>query len=295
MATLSHQTRAVRLRDLRSKAAGQAFVEFALVVPIMMVLLLTVLDFGRLFYSQIAISNAAREGAFQASTTPLSFDANHPWDAAGDPCDVVNDAVTCRTLLEFDSTQGGWYVYPTASDVTMACSPSCAKAMGNLATVTVTGRFSLWSPWMGLFLGGTQDVILAASATSQIEKFPPAGAAPPAPLPTPTPTPGPTPTPTPIVCSVPSAAFDATVESGTSPLTVTFTDASVASALCPITGWSWNFDDGPPTNDSSAQPPLSHIFLSQNANKAGVYEVTMTVTNSAGSATSAARTITANP
>jgi len=293
MTTPSHRTWAVRLRSLRPKTAGQALVEFALVVPIMMVLLLTVLDFGRLFYSQIAISNAAREGAFQASTTPTSFQPTHPWVAAGTPCDVATDAITCRALLEFASTQGGWYVHPTAPDVTLACSPSsCAKGMGNLATVTVAGKFSLWSPWMGFFLAGTQDLTLAASSTSQIETFPPPGAAPPPPLPTATPLPTPTPAPTPIACEIPSAGFVPIPLSGTSPLTVTFTDTSKFGALCPITVWLWDFDDH---STYQGQTPPPHVFYRQNQNKAGVYQVTLTVTNNGGSNTSGTQTITANP
>ncbi len=50
------------------RAQGQALVEFALVVPVMLVLLLLAVDFGRLFFSYIAINNAAREATFYAAT-----------------------------------------------------------------------------------------------------------------------------------------------------------------------------------------------------------------------------------
>ena len=42
---------------------GQAMVEFALVLPILLLLLCGIIDFGWLYYNQIALSNAAREGA----------------------------------------------------------------------------------------------------------------------------------------------------------------------------------------------------------------------------------------
>jgi len=42
---------------------AQALVEFALVLPILLVLILGVMDFGRMFYTKMILTNAAREGA----------------------------------------------------------------------------------------------------------------------------------------------------------------------------------------------------------------------------------------
>ena len=42
---------------------GQALVEFALLVPILVLLVFAIVDFGMGFYSWIAITNGAREGA----------------------------------------------------------------------------------------------------------------------------------------------------------------------------------------------------------------------------------------
>jgi len=42
---------------------GQSAVELALVTPILIVLLLVAADFGRVFYTSIAVNNAARAGA----------------------------------------------------------------------------------------------------------------------------------------------------------------------------------------------------------------------------------------
>ena len=56
-------------RDLRHpRFRGQAMVEFALVVPLFMLLLLLAVDFGRLFFSYVQINNAAREAAAYAAT-----------------------------------------------------------------------------------------------------------------------------------------------------------------------------------------------------------------------------------
>jgi Flp pilus assembly protein TadG len=45
------------------RQAGQSMVEFALLLPIIVLLLVGVFDLGRAFFSYIAITNAAREGA----------------------------------------------------------------------------------------------------------------------------------------------------------------------------------------------------------------------------------------
>lgn len=45
------------------RQAGQALVEFALVLPVLLLILMAIFDFGRLFYSALAVRHAAREGA----------------------------------------------------------------------------------------------------------------------------------------------------------------------------------------------------------------------------------------
>jgi TadE-like protein len=66
------QMRALRHHSTREQASsGQAVVEFALVFPLMLLLVLGVADFGRLYTSAIAVEDAAREaadfGAFSTS------------------------------------------------------------------------------------------------------------------------------------------------------------------------------------------------------------------------------------
>src|SRR5439155_13550803 len=52
----------------RRRNLGQAFVELALVLPVLLVLFSAALDLGRLYYSQITINNAAKEGALEAAS-----------------------------------------------------------------------------------------------------------------------------------------------------------------------------------------------------------------------------------
>jgi Flp pilus assembly protein TadG len=78
----------------RKAGGGQALVEFALVLPIVMLILMGIIQFGFLFSSQIGVINAVREATRFGSTS------------------IVNDAATatnnaanvCRYLLGTSAT-----------------------------------------------------------------------------------------------------------------------------------------------------------------------------------------------
>lgn len=51
------------LKGLGKPNHGQSLVELALMLPVLLLILLGVLDLGRLFFAQVTLSNASREGA----------------------------------------------------------------------------------------------------------------------------------------------------------------------------------------------------------------------------------------
>lgn len=51
------------LHRSKDRSRGQALVEFALVMPILFLVIFALVDFGRVIYTQNAISQGAREGA----------------------------------------------------------------------------------------------------------------------------------------------------------------------------------------------------------------------------------------
>jgi Flp pilus assembly protein TadG len=51
------------IKELLKNKQGQALVELALVLPILLMLLMGTIEFGRIFHSYLLITNAAREGA----------------------------------------------------------------------------------------------------------------------------------------------------------------------------------------------------------------------------------------
>ena len=71
--------RSRRFTLARRQRGGAAAVEFAIVLPVLVTILLGATDFGRVSYSTIAIANAARAGAAYASMNPYDSSAPTPW------------------------------------------------------------------------------------------------------------------------------------------------------------------------------------------------------------------------
>ena len=56
------------------RSRGQALIEFALVLPLLLVLIISAIEIGRLFFTKIVITNAAREGAYYYAVNPSAYD-----------------------------------------------------------------------------------------------------------------------------------------------------------------------------------------------------------------------------
>ena len=273
------------LRAGRS-GSGQSLVEFVLVLPLLLLLFAAILDLGRMASAQIAITNAAREGAFQASVTPADYLAGQPC-----PSDGMSNLVVCRTILE----SRGSAVTIAPADIEVVCNPvDCPVGLGNTVAVSVTTHFQLITPVLSIFFGGARDLTLTASSIAQIETLPTPTFEPPwatpTPMPTPTGSPAPSaaPTPQPVTCVLPSAGFDfdGSPSNFRAPVTMTVADNSTDGG-CPITSWTWDWGDG--TRDF-VRNPISHPYGSP-----GDYSITLTVSNAAGSNTTGAVLIRVKP
>jgi Flp pilus assembly protein TadG len=75
----------------RRVSRGQALVEFALVLPVLALLLVVAIDFGRVFFGWVSLTNAARIGANYAGYTPNLLSSPTLRD---DYEDLIADAVT---------------------------------------------------------------------------------------------------------------------------------------------------------------------------------------------------------
>jgi Flp pilus assembly protein TadG len=54
-----------------SRSPAQALVEFALIVPILLMLIIAAMDFGRMYYTKMVLTDAAREGASYYATSAV--------------------------------------------------------------------------------------------------------------------------------------------------------------------------------------------------------------------------------
>ena len=243
-----------------------------MILPVMMLLFAGALDLGRVFYSQITIENAAKEGALEAARNPTSFNNT-------EPCNKDTNRVLCLVLNE---AKGSLYEI-TPSDVTLACSPSpCPTnpAFGDTVTVTVAGRFTLLTPLLAQIVGPT--VTLQASSVAQLGIEPDPGLGP-TPEPTPTPDPDATPTPTPeptpeCVAPTVSGSIQASPLSGRSkspgPATLfAFTAPTVTPQPgCAFT-YTWSFGDGANASGATA----THVYANAGSGSTKTYTVSLAI------------------
>lgn len=76
-------------KRLHKRESGQSLAELALVLPILLVILCGIIDFGWIYYNQITLNNAAREGARYAV---IHYDPNVDWKAEAESR-MINDMV----------------------------------------------------------------------------------------------------------------------------------------------------------------------------------------------------------
>ena len=124
--------------DRRRPIRGQALVELAIVMPILALLLVMAIDFGRAFYTYIAVGNAAREGA--------AYAAQHPADIGG---------VQVQARAEMGLPPGD----PSVTVVRICTPDPCSGSIGTSVagqhdvTVRVTARVDLITPLASSIVG----------------------------------------------------------------------------------------------------------------------------------------------
>jgi Flp pilus assembly protein TadG len=266
-------------RHIRTRTRGQSFVELALILPVFMLFFAAILDLGRIAAGQVAVQNAAREGAFAASVEPADFNSS-----TGCPADGKTNTIYCQIKLE---SKNGVAISPT--DVTVSCLPAdCSTGIGHTVTVVVNGHFRLLTPLMGAFFGGNQNVTFTASSVQNIATYPASPVGLPGATPSASASSSVSASPSeslPPTCLLPSAGFTMTVSGSNNrrpPQTVTVTDTST-SINCGIDSWIWDWGDG---TTGSGQVPGSHTYIAPNPDGSGSYTIKLTVANAAGAKTS---------
>jgi Flp pilus assembly protein TadG len=166
----------------RDGEKGQALVEFALVMPLVLLILFAIIQFGIMLSEYITVTDAARDGARELA---LQQGNNDPCDPAvkiaisdGSSINLAATSVTitfatptgASTKLDYcvgpapSSTPPGW---PTSSSTYPASNTSSnagAEVEGDTATMTVQKVFKPEVLGFGFF-----SVTLSSSASDAIE------------------------------------------------------------------------------------------------------------------------------
>ena len=127
----------------KKRTRGQALVEFALVIPVFLMVLCGILDFGFMLYSRMTVINASREGA-RISVTAANR-TTIPSLASGT---VLNNAAGLNTANLSTSTSCIAIKTPGSCNWSTATS----SQTGDAVAVTVTYTYQTFFP---LFFGST--------------------------------------------------------------------------------------------------------------------------------------------
>jgi Flp pilus assembly protein TadG len=136
---------------------GQGLVEFTLILPVLLFMMMGAIDLGRLFSAYVGVENAAREGAFYGAINPA---CDQPKTGCVDP-----GTVRWHVTNELSGLTG--------ATVTVTCNGApVSSACTELSTykVSVTYPFSLLTPLVSTIVGNTLN--LDASATSVVLNAP---------------------------------------------------------------------------------------------------------------------------
>jgi Flp pilus assembly protein TadG len=143
-----------RLRFRRRREgseSAQSLVEFALVLPMFLLLLFALVDFGRAFFTWQVVTNASREGARAGAvqSTSSQIDAK----VYGSFCEAYPDASTCA-------------LDPTRLTITKS---GVQGARGSQVTVALSYNFDYVTPVgsiLSLITGGSLDEPTITATTS---------------------------------------------------------------------------------------------------------------------------------
>lgn len=172
----------VRCHPLRRSRLGQAMVETALLLPILMLLVMGSADLGRVFYYSIAVTNAAREGARQGTYyDPVS--SSNIYDSYTEVLKATKQDVPSDVSLSYPTTSpshclpgqpSSWSIYyPTQANkgyvyICFDGNDSQTTPAQQTIQVTVLYNFQPVTPLAQVVGAGSVQVL--ASTTMQVQK-----------------------------------------------------------------------------------------------------------------------------
>ena len=152
------------MKKLISSTRGAAAVEFAIIAPLLFVLIFGIIEFGAILYNQSVITNASREGARYAATfytNPANATAQRP------TCDEIKNYVATYVNAYFLSFKSSTPF--SASNVTCPKTVPSQNNFGYAGYVDTVGivytyNFLVFPNLQELLVGGSIDDSLKLTA-----------------------------------------------------------------------------------------------------------------------------------
>jgi len=141
-------------------------VEFPLVLPIFMLLVFGVIDFGRLFFTQLTVQHAMREAGRFAVTGNHLPDPNHAGNLLSRVDSIVRVARAAATGIDVS----GVLITSQRGGTTGA---SRAGGPDDTVTIALTVNLKLITPLIGQFFSADGLYTFTSSTTFKNEPFPP--------------------------------------------------------------------------------------------------------------------------
>jgi len=216
--------RRARTKRARRSRSGQSLVEFSLILPVTLLVILAGLDFGRVFLGWVELHAMARHGADFAAENPEAWNTTNP-----------DTAAKAEYLRQMQAEASGINCtlpspLPAPSFVN---GVNGSNGIGTPVTVRVTCQFSLLTPIISALLGNPLPV--TASAAFPVRNGAILGIPTARPSGTPAPTAIPTPSPAPIITPVPTATpVGATPTPAPTPTAVPTASPSPTPAMCVV-------------------------------------------------------------
>lgn len=161
-------------RSVRTQ--GQSLVEFAVLAPILIVLLVGSAQIGAILYAGISVASAAHDGARVASEQPISSTAFASGGAAGlgTTCTASPTNHVCQAVAQSQGLLGTvtTTILPSTADTTPACSTNSAAVPDGYVTVTVSDDVPIFIPFLNNMLANTSGGsarTIATTVTMRVE------------------------------------------------------------------------------------------------------------------------------
>lgn len=134
-----------RVGDRRDRQRGAALVELAVVGAMLCMVVLGVIDFGRISYTAMALTNAARAGAMYGAQPNKSADSANMRITAENSASADIGAITVTTHPPQCECQVGG-----VTTVMLTCASACAGTIRTRVNVTTSKVFNMFTKFPGL-------------------------------------------------------------------------------------------------------------------------------------------------